>query len=499
MLKDGDKNILSDWSNEINKSLVESNMLCIAIFNLSGKLLFANPLMTSFFKGDPEKSIVNPSFDKIRQASENNYLVFEGFLTIGDYLSLCVSIEAKIYHKKGKLFIIGGVDMQQMLEQNKTILLLNREINNLQRKLIKENKTLDNTLKKLSKANDELRELNATKDKFFSIIAHDLRNPFNSIFGFADILANTTKIQNTEKTLHYIDIIRKSAESAYKLLENLLEWSRSQTGRIEYVPLDLNIKQLVDEAVNLYKAIADNKQITLQNNINTKYFVFADKSTIDTTVRNLISNALKFTPKGGSITINAQETVNNQKNYIEVSVCDTGVGMSNEKVEKLFRIDQNVSTTGTEKEQGTGIGLILCKEFIEKNKGKISVESTAGEGSIFRFILPKSETEQGKCVECKHIIDNRNIDKIATVLKQINKTNDNELLKKLSVSFRQANKSLAITDIKEFASQLQHAGNHYNIPEFVTLAQKLQVDLKSFHIENIQLYLSQFNMFLQNK
>lgn len=499
MVKEGDNNILSDWSKEINKALEQSNMLCIAIFDLSGSLLFANPLMTSFFEGEPSQSLINPTFERIREASEKQYLVFDGFLTLGDYASICVSIEAKIYRKNEKLFIIGGVDMEQMLEQNKTILLLNREINSLQRKLIKENKTLDITLKKLSKANDELKELNATKDKFFSIIAHDLKNPFSSILGFADLLATSAqKTRNEDKTSYYIDIIRKSAENAYKLLENLLEWSRSQTGRIQYIPLDLNINKLIDEAILLHKQIADNKMIKLQSNTNNSHVIFADKNTINTVLRNLISNALKFTPKGGSVTVNTKETIYNQNDYIEISICDTGVGMPNDRVEKLFRIDQSVSTNGTEKEQGTGIGLILCKEFIEKNKGKIWVESTPEVGSTFRFILPKSDKKSDKDYELKHVIDNKNANKIAAVIKQTNEFNNSELLNKLLASYHKANKSLSISDIKLFALQLDVFGKQYSITEFISLAQELQDNLETFNIGNIQLYLSQFKTFLQH-
>ena len=230
----------------------------------------------------------------------------------------------------------------------------------------------------------KLRELNATKDKFFSIIGHDLKSPFNSIIGFSNLLVEQIKNKDIEGIDKYANIVLKSSNKAMDLLLNLMEWSRSQTGRLEFNPEYFDLVSCINKIILLYVEISGQKSITIKNILPYKAFVFADNAMISTVLRNLISNAIKFTMPGGKIIVSAIE----KQNEIIFSVSDNGVGISKNSIEKLFRIDQSFSTTGTNEETGTGLGLILCKEFVEKHNGKIWVESEEKKGSTFYFTLP---------------------------------------------------------------------------------------------------------------
>ena len=241
----------------------------------------------------------------------------------------------------------------------------------------------------LKKSEAKLRESNATKDKFFSIIAHDLKSPFNSMLGFSKILNKKFDRYNTEKQKQFIGIIHNSIQNTYQLLDDLLLWSRSQKGSINFKPEKINLYLLSSGTIEVLEQSAENKSITLKNEIPEDVFVKADNNMLSIIIRNLISNAIKFTPKEGEITIKSHLITDksNQK-FTEITVKDNGVGISKEIQPKLFDIGENTSSEGTENERGTGLGLILCKEFVEKHGGKIRVESEVGNGSEFIFTLP---------------------------------------------------------------------------------------------------------------
>ena len=235
----------------------------------------------------------------------------------------------------------------------------------------------------IKKTNAALTKLNAEKDKFFSIIAHDLKPPFNAIVGFSEILDEQVKENNYQGIEEYTGIILHSSQRAMDLLMNLMEWSRSQTGKMEFNPAYFQMTELINEVELLLDNAAGQKSITITKTLPNNVPVFADKNMMSTVLRNLISNAIKFTHPGGWIIISAEE-----KEGLTVSVIDNGVGIPKDRIEQLFRIDENYSTYGTQNERGTGLGLILCKEFIEKHGGKIWVESEEGKGSIFYFTIP---------------------------------------------------------------------------------------------------------------
>ncbi|MDY6801862.1 MAG: PAS domain-containing sensor histidine kinase [Bacteroidota bacterium] len=242
-------------------------------------------------------------------------------------------------------------------------------------------KKAEETLKKSEK---RFRELNATKDKFFSIIAHDLKNPFSDLIGFTQLLATNIQKYDKNKIEQFVEIIHQSSKLAYGLLENLLEWSRTQTGTLTYKPEFFDIKHIIDENIELLHSNAHHKNIRIISEINKNTLVYADRNMVHTIVRNLLSNAIKYTHNGGFVKL----TSTTLQHHIEVFIEDNGVGIDKENVRKLFRIDESYSTLGTQREKGTGLGLILCKEFIEKNRGQINVKNTPGKGSIFSFTLP---------------------------------------------------------------------------------------------------------------
>ena len=230
-----------------------------------------------------------------------------------------------------------------------------------------------------------LSELNATKDKFFSIIAHDLKSPFNSIVGFSSLLADQIKQKDYAGVDEYAEIIQQSSQNAMKLLTNLIEWSRSQSGRMDFNPEFVEFGTLINEVLELSSAAAMEKSVDLLKEIPHHITVFLDKRMIGSVIRNLISNAIKFTHPGGSIKIKAEQT----GQELLVCVSDSGIGIQKQFLNKLFRIDENYIIPGTQNEKGTGLGLILCKEFVEKHHGKIWAESESGKGSQFCFTIPK--------------------------------------------------------------------------------------------------------------
>lgn len=237
---------------------------------------------------------------------------------------------------------------------------------------------------KLRKQSEELSDLLKTKNKFFSIISHDLRSPFNAILGFSTILLEEFNDLDDETRLDYIQMVYDSSNNAFKLLSNLLEWAMLDQGRIEIHKEFIVLKEIVNECIQLYASIAFNKNITVLNSIQEDISIFVDRNSILTILRNLLSNALKYTPSGGNITFGSVL----RHPYIEITVKDSGVGISEEVIGKLFKLAQNKSTLGTNNEKGTGLGLILCKELTEKNGGEISVRSELGKQTEFIIQLP---------------------------------------------------------------------------------------------------------------
>ncbi|HEY4788032.1 MAG TPA: ATP-binding protein [Bacteroidales bacterium] len=230
----------------------------------------------------------------------------------------------------------------------------------------------------------KLFELNAAKDKFFSIISHDLKSPFNNILGFSELLYSNLDSYNKDLIRQISEQLYNSAKTAFDLLENLLEWSNLQTQRIEYEPRQTNLSELFNLCLPFLQVMVTAKHITFEFDIPAGLTVFTDSNLTKTIIRNLLSNAIKFSHSHGKITV----TVKEYDSFAHISIIDNGVGIPAQNLNKLFRIDNKYSTLGTMNERGTGLGLILCKELVEKQGGTLSVTSQEGKGSNFTFTLP---------------------------------------------------------------------------------------------------------------
>jgi len=237
---------------------------------------------------------------------------------------------------------------------------------------------------KLENSEKELLIANAGKDKFFTLIAHDLKSPFNGLLGITEILAENFDELPREQTKKMVLELRKSVTNVYALVEGLLSWAQIQTGKIIYRLEKTDLFNLAEKVTDQLEASAKNKNITLEQNIGENTFAVADEKSVSTVFRNLISNAIKYTNPGGLVKVEAVK----KEGFIEVSVEDNGIGIPTETLKKLFTITEKISEEGTANETGTGLGLILCKEFAEKNNGKIWAESEPGKGSRFVFTLP---------------------------------------------------------------------------------------------------------------
>lgn len=415
--------ILSNWAEEIQQSLVKTNAFCIALFSIDGKLLFCNEAFQLLTKNDPVESFVNPRFDELCKLTKEINPIFTGVLTLGDYYSINTSIEAKVYHKHNQLLITGGVDVSQLLEYNMMMHRLNRENANMQRELIKKTRTIEQFVNSLKETNDELEkmnleysaineelshsnneisilnaqltdknsqlnQLNATKDKFFSIIAHDLRNPFNSLIGFSDLLKRNAANYTTDEITEFANEMVDAAKSAYQLVENLLDWSRVQRGIIHPKPEWISASEIASEIKQIAFRQASTKNINITTETEPETEIFADREMVRMVLRNLVSNAIKFTPEQGTVTVK----IHNNQIDSHFSVTDNGIGIKPDQLEQLFYIATKTSKAGTNGEQGTGLGLILCKEFVDLQGGEIWAHSSPNVGSEFHFTLPLPET-----------------------------------------------------------------------------------------------------------
>jgi len=246
-------------------------------------------------------------------------------------------------------------------------------------------------LKRIEQSEQELKELNAQKDKFFSIIAHDLRSPFSGLVGLTALLKENIKTLEPKEIDYYLELINDSTQHVLKLLEDLLAWARAQTGRTEFKPIRLNSYECIQETIQVQLLAANTKAITIQNNAIPDLLAFADRNMVLTILRNIVANAIKYTHRNGTIEIESYTKTFHDKLFVVFAIKDNGTGIAKDKMNKIFKIEENFTTPGTEKEKGTGLGLILCKEFVEMNGGKIWCESTEGVGSIFYFSLPVAQ------------------------------------------------------------------------------------------------------------
>jgi len=352
------------------KALIDLIPTGIAIFQ-NNKISFINPAGVRLFGATAENKLVGkPVIQFIHQDSKNDFRKKMNLIAKGELLD---TFEEKCIRLDGSVFDAEITTIQAVYKGSTAFQLIVNDIT--QRK--KADQVLnENQLK--------LNELIATKDKFFSIIAHDLRSPFNSILGFLDLLyVQYDSFDDTERK-DYIRLIAENTGTTLNLLENLLVWANSQRGRIDYQPVRQKLSTLLESVTSNFKSGLNLKAITLNVLVSDDLEIFADTNMLNTVLQNLISNAIKYSHPGGTITITAEHL----NDAVEVIVSDTGTGMNKETRSKLFSLLKKVSVPGTANEKGSGLGLILCKDFIEKHHGKIDVRSEPGKGSQFIFTIP---------------------------------------------------------------------------------------------------------------
>ena len=358
---------------KINRELEK---LSIAASQTDNAIIIINP--------DGEIEWVNEGFTRLYGYTYEEYITVKGktYVESGLNPEIKETFNQVITEKKSQIFEANIVSKDGVEYRIHTTLtpVLNSE--NKVVRLI----AIDSDVTKLKEAEDELQKLLVTKDKFFSIIAHDLKNPFNTLIGLSQLLVRGYDRMSPEKVKYFHNNLYQISKNGYELLINLLEWSRAQTGNIQFKPEVHNLFALAEETFTLYSTKAIQKEILLTNNLNKNSEIFADKNMLKTIFRNIVSNALKFSDRGGVIEISEKDS----GDFKEISIRDTGVGINPDDIKKLFKLDESFTTEGTEDEPGTGLGLLLCKEFVEKHDGSIRVESKAGFGSNFIFTLPQA-------------------------------------------------------------------------------------------------------------
>lgn len=289
------------------------------------------------------------------------------------------------FSRVNKVFFPWGNDLIVLISGIIISLLIYSLFNSMRNTNLNARKIASDLTKHLKESENQLRQINATKDKLFSIIAHDLRSPFNAILGFTVIIEENIRQNNKEKAIRLTRMVNASAEQTLIMLENLLEWAKTQTGNIPFKPELHEVKPIIDKMLNVMSTSASVKNITLNNMTGSDNFLIkADVEMIEIVLRNLISNAIKFTNPDGQVKIYSCHI----DNEIEVSIEDNGIGIEPAFIDKIFSIDKESTRMGTAQEKGSGLGLVLCRELIQLNGGRLKVKSIQGKGSIFTFSLP---------------------------------------------------------------------------------------------------------------
>lgn len=354
-----------------------------------GKLLDINPAGIKLFGYDSKEELmhvdiandlyVNPEDrGKLKAEIEKNGYIKNYEIKIKDkngQYKVVLETSTTIRDSSGKIIAYQGI-LRDVTEDKKREELMNKYVSDL----AEVNMQLRNS-------EMELKKLNAEKDKFFSIIAHDLKSPFNSLLNLSEFLVEDISELSMEEVKSFSREINKAAQNVFNHIVNLLQWSQIKTGGLEQVIENVALASFVNNTIALIEGNAAKKDISVINDIDTRLFFKGDRNMINSVFLNLITNSIKFTPRGGQIRISADQN----EDMITVMVMDNGIGINKNNLDKLFRIDEHFSTSGTSNEIGTGLGLILCKELIEKNDGEIWVKSEEGVGTTFFFTLPKGD------------------------------------------------------------------------------------------------------------
>lgn len=311
--------------------------------------------------------------------------IASGTFLLASFINRSVIKPLKELDKAASLVQSGHLDIQVDVHQNDEVGSLSDNFNKMIFSLKEQKEELEEFNQLLLKSQKLLKETNKTKDKFFNIIAHDLKGPFTSFLAITDILSNDPDSLTEDKKGHFLNSLNQSAIYLENLLENLLQWARTQSGTLEVNLRCVHLEDMVKQNLKLLQMSAQSNHIQLINNLERDMTVLADPNLLNTVLRNLLNNAVKFSEQGGQVRVSGKKV---EHGFVEVSIEDRGIGIAPEDIQKLFRIDMSTKTIGESTKKGTGFGLILCKEFIEKQGGAIQVESELHKGSIFKFTLP---------------------------------------------------------------------------------------------------------------
>ncbi len=401
---EGKRNTHAQIENEVNfRGFFDNVPIAIFETDTNGFITLANKYAAEYFgysqeEIEPKKlhfsELVSP--EDIGKAVKNFQKIFN-FKEIGSYEYkarkkngevVYLVVRGSLIYSGGKVSGYRGFALD-LTEQK----LLKRDMENLIEELRYANEKLTQEAFNQIELNEKLKQSEASleealeqKNKFFDIIAHDLTSPFNGFLGLLELLNTDFVNMSLHEIRNMADTLHNSAQNLFKLLRNLLEWSRSQAGRMQVLTEALSPYEAAESVLQVSSTALKHKEITAVNNISKEHLVIGDRNLLRTVIRNLILNAMKFSERGGEIRLESKEA----GGCIEISVCDDGCGISEETLPFLFVIDKKTSTAGTEGEPGTGLGLILCKEFVDIMDGEISAESKKGEGSSFRFTIPKA-------------------------------------------------------------------------------------------------------------
>lgn len=367
-------------SEQLYRMIFENSPLGNALFDSHGNFLKVNKSMIKILGLVSEKEIAFKSiFDFPILKRTNILLDFKNVILKNKFLSGEIQIRSADGNK-----LVIFYHLYPIVDSNDKVTKVQAIAVDITNKYLQD--------KAISVKNEELQKMNATKDRFFSIIAHDLKNPFNAVMGFANLLKDDYDGFSDEERKQFIESIALASEEINNLLENLLKWAWSQSGKIDFNPEKINAISIINECIDLVKVQAEKKQIKLERVDSEPIYIYVDTNMIRTVIRNLLTNSLKYTPSGGEVKVNFMtkklSSENGYSELMEIAVSDNGIGISEDDLKKLFKIGSGFKNLGTDGETGTGLGLILCKEFVQKNGGTLHAESTLGKGSTFIFTVP---------------------------------------------------------------------------------------------------------------
>jgi len=371
--------MIENWSKEICELSIGSKTLAIALYDISGNLKYSNTAMIQLCKGKPDGNFINPTLARMLEITLKR--PFHGVITFGDESVNNYSIEGSAIQKDGELLVIGEVNVAQLVKQNVSMTLLNQQINNLQRQLIKEKKMLQ-------KANHDLKTLNEEKNRILGIAAHDLRSPMATTYAFTDFLIDGFDSLQSEEIINYLKQIRNNSNDALTLLNDLLDISAIESGKLELKKEVNNYILLIGNVIENLSIFAKKKNISIsfETQYKTLDFIF-DRLRLQQVITNLLSNAIKYSASGTAIIV----VCSIDDGFVKTEVIDQGQGIAPEEIELLFQPFHTTPNITTGGERSTGLGLSIVKKIITEHCGRIDVESSVGKGSNFRFWI-KFET-----------------------------------------------------------------------------------------------------------